>query len=643
MKKNNCLVFDGKSGRFHLQTGESSASGVLCLRGEDFQVKSINLQWKRRRGSFVAQGACATAAFQWIVTIENGLLEFCVKNTGHKDWRLKGGTLAFSWDGFHPRMACGDYFQYVNTSPTIHAAGVRAVGRESFGIPLDAVSQTLTVFQNKKNQSAFLLGTGTDSAALATFKVNPEAAHWESHFGFEADFQCECVIRKGTGLALARLLCLHGSDPLELLRQYGKRLGASRRMPIKRKITGWNSWDYYHGAIRKTDIIRNTSVLKKKLPTDRLWSVIDDGWQCRWGDWEETNHHFPGGLKSIGTEISRRGVVPGIWLAPYCVHAYSIIARHHPECLLRDEQQRLVEKVFSCGKVYVLDPTHPVTKKHIRTTFRRLRQRGFKYFKLDFCSPQLEGRNFHDGSSPATAYRKGLKWIRETVGREAYLISGEYSIEAGAGLLDAARVCGDIHVFWGHIRRNAKEIAARFWLNDAVWNNDPDFLIVRSPECVNSKSTGLVHQTRPETGQFLSWLDGREMGMREAVTWASVVMLSGGDILLSDNLEGLNSKGWKLIQTVLKNRLTSAARPLDLFSHHPIPELWLGKGKKHWFLGIFNWTDDARRIEVDWDSEELSALKSKRMEDVWTGQVIEPSGTGAFNIEAHGVKLLQIG
>ena len=72
-----------------------------------------------------------------------------IKNSMPFSYKIQNVSLIFPWDKFSPLLVCREHFQYVNPF-TIPGGGVHTVGRKAFGVPLDAISHTLTLFQNKK-------------------------------------------------------------------------------------------------------------------------------------------------------------------------------------------------------------------------------------------------------------------------------------------------------------------------------------------------------------------------------------------------------------------------------------------------------------------------------------------------------------
>lgn len=87
------------------------------------------------------------------------------------------------------------------------------------------------------------------------------------------------------------------------------------------------------------------------------------------------------------------------------------------------------------------------------------------------------------------------------------------------------------------------------------------------------------------------WHGGRCFDAQDARTWASLVVLSGGLLNLSDRIKGLNETGLGIIRTALEYAGGHAAVPLDM--ERSIPRVLLREEKSHYLLGLFNWDDEA--------------------------------------------------
>ncbi len=606
--------------------------GYLRLRCEKFIVDSRECKWVGKSDMLTAKVVFGDVSLEWRICVKNNKLKISVANIGRADVRIGAIDLIIE-----ELIESRQYWQYVNHNPVVFECGVRTVALSKGLIKFDDRSDTVTVFKHKETGDSLLFGANAIAQATTSIELIPESKDWDSTFSVGVKFGFECLLKVGRSVSAPELSIMFGSNALELLEEYGKSWRRKFRNKRKDKIVGWNSWDYYAGAITEKDIIDNAREFKRITGVKDGYVILDDGWQVRWGDWQEANYYFPGGLKRVVAKIKALGLKAGIWISPYTAHAYSMIVRQHREALLKNEKGEFVIEQFSCGSVYVLDPLHPATKKYIAAVFGNLKRIGFEYFKIDFTFALEKGREFYGGKSLQEALRESVANIRKAIGENAYLMSGCYSVESAGGIVDGARVCADIHNFWGHVRRNAIEIAGKFWMGH-IWNNDPDFLIVRSPRTSRDVYYNRAANANP-AGNV--WFGGRILDVDEVVTWASLVMLAGGDVILSDNLLTLNNAGRKIIRKVLDNVLAFPAYPIDLFSDEEIPSIWVGRTDKGYLVGIFNWTESHQDYEFDPSACDIKNITA--IEDVWAGRRISlaENGTIVFTLKPHQCRVLK--
>jgi hypothetical protein len=197
----------------------------------------------------------------------------------------------------------------------------------------------------------------------------------------------------------------------------------------------------------------------------------------------------------------------------------------------------------------------------------------------------------------AELVRRAFQVIRDAIGDSAYLLGCGAPYESVVGLVDAVRSTGDIHIYWGHVLRNAASVAGRWWMHGNLWNCDPDFLVVRGPDTAREPffKRRVVSPAPPEGG----WMNGREFNEEEARTYALVVHLSGGDVILGDHLELLNQTGVNVLKRVLSPRPVPAV-PVDLFeTEQDLPRIWISRGPEDTLVGIFNWSDKPAGMPFD--------------------------------------------
>jgi alpha-galactosidase len=254
-------------------------------------------------------------------------------------------------------------------------------------------------------------------------------------------------------------------------------------------------------AVDRTDNLINALYLRRGRPAV---FQIDDGWQKAVGDWEIDPVRFPGGLRPLSDEIEAKGLVPGLWFAPFLVTKKAALFSERPDWLLRDREGRPVvagfndkwDKDFHC-----LDLSRKDVLKYLRDLMdRAIDEWGIRYLKLDFLyAGLLSGVHRHAGS-PYEFYDRAVRLLTERVADAA----GRPLAYLGCGLplgpsypyFPLSRIGADTKEDWdwlkvkliGHVGRpsayvNLMDTIGRSYLDGTVYVNDPDVVFLRDRNC----------------------------------------------------------------------------------------------------------------------------------------------------------------
>lgn len=253
--------------------------------------------------------------------------------------------------------------------------------------------------------------------------------------------------------------------------------------PITSLPAGWCSWYTYWNEVTAQDVIDNVNVMERlNLPIEVV--QIDDGYQAEIGDWLEGRPGF-GNLDDVVKRIVDTGRTPGLWTTPFLVGVNSRVAKEHPDWLVRDA----VAAEHHWGQeIRVLDVTHPDAAEHLVSVFAALRERGFRFHKIDFIyGGAMVGGRYGD-ASPIDAYRRGLELVREGAGEDSVILGCGAPLLPSVGLVDAMRISPDVMPAWepdlDDISQPGMRSAlaggrARAWMHGRLWVNDPDCVLVR--------------------------------------------------------------------------------------------------------------------------------------------------------------------
>jgi alpha-galactosidase len=334
-------------------------------------------------------------------------------------------------------------------------------------------------------------------------------------------------------------------------------------------------------------------------------------------------------LEGIARTIIDSGFTPGIWLAPFNVHYFTKALLRTPEiCALCEDEKTQIEE-WPFGPLRFVDPTHPEGEKFLTEIFSGLKRAGFSYFKVDFLHYLITfGKNkrfFKNDLGRMEILRLGLKIIRAAIGEDSYLLTCGCPPEAALGIADANRIGGDISTYNSTTQINSRFLATRYWMNNRLFTSDPDFLITRCDATANDTHHNPLH-LNPEKGSRSGepWKDEKD-----PIIWATLVGMSGGELVLADHLGKLNKKGFEMIRTTIQNSSPDAARPLDLMEKRH-PEIWFREGVKP-ALAVINWSTSDRKITLP-VSEFPSLKQFTGIADIWKGIKISEE-KGLFTVD----------
>jgi alpha-galactosidase len=251
-------------------------------------------------------------------------------------------------------------------------------------------------------------------------------------------------------------------------------------------------------AIGSNDNLINALYLRRGKPTV---FQIDDGWESAIGDWKTDAVKFPRGMAVLAAEIEARGMIPGLWIAPFLVERDSEAFRERSDWLLRDEAGRLVAAGWNPlwgFDYYCYDLSIPEVEEYLAGIFDVLVEDwGYRYLKLDFLYAGLLRGARRRGGAAYEHYdrvaRRLTSKLRSLRGRPlAYLGCGA-PLEASFRHMPLARIGADTKEDWDwpalrairHQGRPSAYVSAlhtigRTILDGTVFVNDPDVVFCRT-------------------------------------------------------------------------------------------------------------------------------------------------------------------
>jgi hypothetical protein len=245
--------------------------------------------------------------------------------------------------------------------------------------------------------------------------------------------------------------------------------------PWPSSVAGWISWFAFFDAVTEQDVVETAAVFSDALKSFGYeYFQIDDGYQQIQGapeKWLNPNAKFPKGLKYLADYIKSKGLKPGLWTAASCLDLS--YAEAHPQWFVRDAAGKPVKGNWIGA---ALDASNPEALDNVvRPLYEGLMEKGWQYIKLDGLRHlRNEGynanRSFFEAKKvdPVAAYRKYVQTVRETIGRDTFLLACWGPRPELIGLADACRIGDDGFAYAGLAQYNS--------FNNVVWRNDPDHI-----------------------------------------------------------------------------------------------------------------------------------------------------------------------
>jgi alpha-galactosidase len=375
---------------------------------------------------------------------------------------------------------------------------------------------------------------------------------------------------------------------------------------------------------------------------------LDDGFEANVGDWE-ANSKFPSGLRAAADSIRASNFVPGIWLAPFIAKPDSKLAREHGDWFVRGDlagfPNLLGLNYSNAGFVFNtfcrgLDTTHPAAQDFTRNLISKaVNEWGYPYLKLDFLyAAALKGKRYDSTVTRAQALRKGLEIIREAAGEKTFLLGCGCPLGSAVGIVDGMRIGADVAPDWKpkyfgmtlpfcdekgmpSAENAIRNTITRAPLHKRWWLNDPDCLLV-------GESTNL--------------------NLDEVQALASVIALSGGMFMVSDDMTTLSEERRKIIEKVMPLEVGSAKWEVrsgrleirDWFESE-MPghlEVKMNGAVGEWkVVGLFNWSERKTKKQLKVEGE-------SHVWDFWNQTYARAGAETAFEVELapHSGRLLAV-
>lgn len=428
---------------------------------------------------------------------------------------------------------------------------------------------------------ALHLGFVTFDRIPTCFVFDYDRADGLTHLEAACDFD-GWKLGAGASVRLETLTIEALADSHASLHRWTDRVAAYYQPEVWPKIPGsWLGWawvDAFNVENYEQTVLRNCDAIRRRLPgcdIEYVWVSIGNIAGGHPGNWLEWNaDSFPGGHKYLVEELAKRDFKLGLWCGAFWYSDHLESFGQMRDALLKVDGEPAVSRPgWSYGEagllppeqrpnVYSLDPTHPTARKFLREVFTTYREWGVRYYMLDFLYAVwgcMEFNDYHDMSviKGPQLLRKGLEVITEASGPETYRLSSTGPTIHCINHMAACRIGND----YGEGRALTPQshfYPATFVINSA------EFWTSHKPASTNMACSYFTHNKLfiNDSGNVMT-VD-KPIPMSEAQITATIFGLSGGPVMLGDDIDRISEERLALIKKVFP-RTSEIATPVDLF------------------------------------------------------------------------------
>ena len=498
-------------------------------------------------------------------------------------------------------------------------------------------SDMFAVIGDRKARTGFVVGFLSQKEQFGSIVADFQVSGWLAMWANCDDIRLDPGKTICTDWAVFNPVLLDHREPLD---KYLEAVARENDVKVPAEsLVGWCSWYHFYTHLSEKDVQANLKAILDQQETLPIQLVqIDDGFESQVGDWFTFKPEFPNGVKPLAEEISREGLIPGLWLAPFIVHPKSELAKRHPDWLLRKKNGKPVNAGFVWNALdTALDLTVPEALAYACSVVSTSSAEwGYPYLKLDFLyAAALKGSYKDPTVTRAQVLRKGMEAIREAVGKDVTILGCGAPLGSMLGLIDANRIGADVSGDWDPnfngigaffknepampcARNSIRNILTRAALHQHWWINDPDCLLIR-----------------PDT----------HLTLDEVQSLASVISITGGSLLVSDDLPKLPADRLRIAEVLLPV-IGERAWVIDWFDAE-MPELLRldqlnASGERH-VLAKFNWSGKEIAYDLTPVAFHLPAGEYW-VREFWSGKTGTMSAAQPFSITipSHGCAVVTV-
>lgn len=399
---------------------------------------------------------------------------------------------------------------------------------------------------------------------------------------------------------------------------------------FKLPANGWCSWYYYYQDLDLESVLLNTKWMGTHLKDYGLKYIqIDDAWQDKGigandnRDWTTINSRFSKyGMDSLAMYIKQYGFTPGLWIVPHGQSNPEVVKKSNAFLVDKKNKKLFTGNWGGWVGEYALDPTSKNMPSYLNGLFNSFKSQGYDYFKIDGQSLILPDyvtyqKNFSNPKIDAvSAYRNTLKAIRESVGKDVFLLGCWQTPLEGIGYFNGSRSNGDIYSSVKGFGSVLEAVRAGYFLHNTAWYVDPDPVMVGEP-----------------------------LTLDFARLWGSVIGMTGMSTFCSEKMFDLAPSRVDIVKKIFP---AQDIYPVDLFRYSKNKTIYDLKIKNTFraydVVGIFNFQADKKSTShIDFEKLGLEKDAYYHIYNFWDEEYVGCFNYGLFiNLNPASCKIYSV-
>ncbi|MBR5747136.1 MAG: alpha-galactosidase [Clostridia bacterium] len=367
---------------------------------------------------------------------------------------------------------------------------------------------------------------------------------------FEKDCKDHCFSGE---YAVFDVAVLSGKED-EVFDRYFELLGTPK--PRAKRINGYTSWYNRYENITEATVGEDLEGFAHEEKKPDVFQ-IDDGYESAVGDWLSVDENkFPSGMKYAADKIREKGMIPGLWLAPFAAEKKSKLVKEHPDWLLRGNDGEPAVGGSNWSGFYGLDIYNAEFREYLKNVFVTvINDWGYGLVKLDFLyAACIYPRK---DKTRAQVMFEGMRFLRELCG-DALIIGCGVPLAPAFGNVDYCRIGCDVSLSWDDVfymrfmhrervstKNSLLNTIFRRQLDGRAFRNDPDVYLLRD--------------------------DNIQLTVEQKKTLATVNSLFGGVLFTSDNVGGYSQEKEEFHNSMTKlsrscvTRITNSKKAVTVY------------------------------------------------------------------------------